>query len=158
MGVGKTTISQNLKKKLDHCVFLDGDWCWDADPFQVTQETKEMVMDNICYMLNNFLHCSVYENIVFCWVMHEQSIIDDLLRRLDTSQCQVINISLLTNKESLRSRLLIDVEKGIRDQDVIERSIARIPLYDALDTIKIDTHNKSIDEITEEIMALKKGI
>ena len=60
MGVGKTTVSQQLKKDLANSVFLDGDWCWDADPFQVTDETKDMVMDNICYLLNNFLHCSAY--------------------------------------------------------------------------------------------------
>ena len=41
MGVGKTTISQQLKKDLPNCVFLDGDWCWDADPFQVTEETED---------------------------------------------------------------------------------------------------------------------
>ena len=65
MGVGKTAISQQLKKDLPNSVFLDGDWCWDADPFQVTEETKEMVMQNICCLLNNFLHCTAYENIVF---------------------------------------------------------------------------------------------
>ena len=47
MGVGKTTISRQLKKGLHNSVFLDGDWCWDADPFQVTEETKEMVMRNL---------------------------------------------------------------------------------------------------------------
>ena len=41
MGVGKTTISQQLKKDLPNCVFLDGDWCWDADLFQVTEETED---------------------------------------------------------------------------------------------------------------------
>ncbi|MBQ0125795.1 MAG: AAA family ATPase, partial [Clostridiales bacterium] len=30
MGVGKTTVCQQLKKELDKAVFLDGDWCWDA--------------------------------------------------------------------------------------------------------------------------------
>ncbi|WP_277820723.1 hypothetical protein [Dubosiella muris] len=28
MGIGKTTVGQALKKKLDRAVFLDGDWCW----------------------------------------------------------------------------------------------------------------------------------
>ena len=59
MGVGKTTVGQQLKKDLPNSVFLDGDWCWDADPFQVTEETKTLVQDNICHMLNNFLQCSV---------------------------------------------------------------------------------------------------
>ena len=51
MGVGKTTVCKELKKELKNSVFLDGDWCWDADPFQVTKETKAMVLRNICYML-----------------------------------------------------------------------------------------------------------
>ena len=71
MGVGKTTVCQQLKQDLPNSVFLDGDWCWDASPFQVTDETKAMVTNNICYVLNNFLKCSAYENIIFCWVMHE---------------------------------------------------------------------------------------
>ena len=41
MGVGKTTVCQILKKQLPGSVFLDGDWCWDSSPFQVTQETKK---------------------------------------------------------------------------------------------------------------------
>lgn len=54
MGVGKTTICQKLKKELSNCVFLDGDWCWDANPFLVNEETKKMAMQNICFMLNQF--------------------------------------------------------------------------------------------------------
>ena len=79
MGVGKTTVCQQLKQDLQNSVFLDGDWCWDASPFQVTDETKALVMDNICHLLNNFLKCSAYENIIFCWVMHEQNIINSIL-------------------------------------------------------------------------------
>lgn len=55
MGVGKTTLCQKLKKELSNAVFLDGDWCWDSEPFQVTEETKSIVMDNITYVLNNFI-------------------------------------------------------------------------------------------------------
>ena len=55
MGVGKTTVCQQLKQDLPNSVFLDGDWCWDASPFQVNDETKAMVTNNICYLLNNFL-------------------------------------------------------------------------------------------------------
>jgi len=41
MRVGKTTICQNLKKRLPNSVYLDGDWCWNANPFKVTDETKK---------------------------------------------------------------------------------------------------------------------
>ncbi len=152
MGVGKSTTCQVLKKKLRGAVFLDGDWCWDADPFTVTEETKRMVTDNICYLLNNFIHCSAYEAIIFCWVMHEQSIIDGLLARLDTEECEVKAVSLVCSEAALAERLQRDVGKGLRGEDVIARSIARLPLYDKLDTVKIDTSGISADAAAEEII------
>lgn len=154
MGVGKTTVCQQLKRDLQNSVFLDGDWCWDASPFQVTDETKAIVIDNICYLLNNFLKCSVYENIIFCWVMHKQSIINSIIEKLDTKNCAVNCISLVASEKSLRDRLSNDVERGIRTADIIERSVARIPLYQVLNTIKIDTNKKTVAMIVNEIKQL----
>ena len=154
MGVGKTTISQQLKKDLPNSVFLDGDWCWDADPFQVTEETKEMVMCNICYLLNSFLRCTAYDNIIFCWVMHEQSIINRIIKELDASACRFIKISLITDEANLRNRLSSDIARGIRTSDVIDRSVGRIRMYRVLDTVKIDTSNKTVREIADEILKL----
>lgn len=154
MGVGKTTICQQLKKNLPNSVFLDGDWCWDASPFQVTEETKAMVTDNICYILNSFLHCSAYENVIFCWVMHQQSIIDSIVEKLDAENCDLKCISLITDENNLRERLTADVKKGIRTADVIARTMARLPLYLSLDTIKIDTSNKTVRMIVDEINQL----
>ena len=154
MGVGKTTVCQLLKQDLPNSVFLDGDWCWDASPFQVTDETKAMVTNNICYLLNNFLKCSAYESIIFCWVMHEQSIIDSILEKLDTQNCEVKCVSLVADEETLCERLAKDVERGIRSVDIIERSIARIPMYQTLNTIKIDTNEKTVALIANEIKQL----
>jgi len=157
MGVGKTAVSQQLKKNLPNSVFLDGDWCWDANPFQVTEETKTMVTENICYLLNNFLHCSVYENIIFCWVMHEQHIIDSIINNLDIGNCEVKCISLMTDEATLRNRLESDIKAGIRSEDVIERSVARISKYQSLNTIKIDTVNKTIKQVADEIIHICSG-
>lgn len=95
MGVGKTAVCNELKRLLKNAVFLDGDWCWDADPFQITEETKEMVLQNISYLLNRFLHCTAYDNIIFCWVMHEQAIIDTIINSLDIDACEVTTVSLV---------------------------------------------------------------
>lgn len=151
MGVGKTSVCRQLKQDLPNCVFLDGDWCWDASPFQVTGETKTMVLDNICHVLNNFLHCSAYESILFCWVLHQQSILDAILKNLDLQNCRVTAISLTADEKTLRERLERDVQKGLRTPDVIGRSLERLPLYDSLDTIKIDTTGKSIPMVAAEI-------
>lgn len=154
MGIGKTSICQRLKDELSNSVFLDGDWCWYANPFQVTEETKAMVLDNICYILNNFIHCSAYDNIIFCWVMHEQAIIDKIIGGLDVVACSVKSISLIANESNLKNRLMEDISIGIRTDDIIKRSIDRIPLYEKLNTIKIDTNNKTIQMISDEIKKL----
>lgn len=154
MGVGKTTVCQRLKHQLNNCAFLDGDWCWDMEPFCVTEETKRMVMDNICYLLNQFLRCSVYENIVFCWVMHRQSIIDEIQSRLNLQQCRVVSISLVCAPDVLTKRLRKDIEQGHRKSDVLQRSLARLPLYERLDTIQIDVSNQTVEETAALIQSL----
>ena len=47
MGVGKTTTCEELSKKLQNSVWLDGDWCWMINPFVVNEENKRMVINNI---------------------------------------------------------------------------------------------------------------
>ncbi len=154
MGVGKTATGQNLKAKLPNSVFLDGDWCWDMHPFQITEETKDMVIENICYMLNNFIKCSAFDNIIFCWVLHQQNIIDRILSELNTAECRCVILSLVCSEEVLEKRLRGDIAKGYRSIDVIERSKKRIPMYDAVNSIKIDTSEKTIQEITEIISGI----
>lgn len=151
MGVGKTATCRIMMRKLNSSVFLDGDWCWDMHPFQITEETKQMVIENICFILNNFIKCSVYENIVFCWVMHQQAIIDDILSRLETANCNVHAISLVCSEQALQDRLRKDVDAGIRAEDVIRRSIERIPLYEKLNTHKIDV-SKILPEQTADFI------
>ena len=153
MGVGKTTVCQVLKKELDNAVFLDGDWCWDADPFCVTEETKQMVVRNISFLLNSFIHCSAYTNIIFCWVMHQQEILDDLLSRLDLSGCSVKAFSLVSSPEALRARLEKDIRSGIRQPDVLDRSLDRLPLYSRLNTHQIDTTGLTPEETAGRIRA-----
>ena len=153
MGVGKTTTCQIMKRKLNNSVFLDGDWCWDMNPFIVNDETKTMVMNNICYLLNNFIESSVYENIIFCWVMHEQNIIDEILSRVNTDECNIHLISLICDKDSLKSRLQKDVDKGIRTDDIINRSLERLELYENLLTQKVDVSTLTPTEVADYIIS-----
>ena len=151
MGVGKTTTCMLLRDMLPNCAFLDGDWCWSMHPFQVTEETKRMVVENIAYLLNSFLRCSAFENVVFCWVMHEQSIIDDILSRLE-GEFEPVCVSLVCSEQALRARLAKDVAAGLRTEDVIERSAARIPLYDKLNTGKLEVSEISAEAAAQILM------
>ena len=153
MGVGKTAACRQLQQLLDRSVFLDGDWCWDAHPFQVTEETREMVLENIAFLLNNFLRCSAYDNVIFCWVLHRREIWEDLLRRL-TEPHVLRAVSLVCTPEALRSRLEEDICAGKRAPDVLDRSLAYLPLYDALDIRRLDvtdlTPRKTAERIRRE--------
>ena len=144
MGVGKTTVCRALQKRLERSVFLDGDWCWDAHPFQVTEETKEMVMDNICFLLNRFLRCSAYDHVIFCWVLHRQEILDELLSRVPN--CRVRAVSLTASPETLAARLEADIRAGRRGRDALERSLAYLPLYGELRTEKLDVSRLTPEE------------
>lgn len=143
MGVGKTTTCLELQKLLPKNVFLDGDWCWSMNPFIVTEETKRMVAENIVYQLNNFIKCSEFENIIFCWVMHQQVILHSIIERLNISDCELHIFSLICSESALKARLEMDIAHGKRSEDILERSLSRMKNYDAIDSIKVDVSNIS---------------
>ncbi len=138
MGVGKTTVCQALKPFLMPGVFWDGDWAWDMTPFILNDETRELALSNTAFLLNSFLQCSAFHNVLFCWVLHEESILNELLSRLHTKDAEVYWFSLVCSEAALRERLERDVARGVRTADVIGRSLPRLPLYDALPSKRID--------------------
>lgn len=147
MGIGKSTICNQLNQDLDHSVFLDGDWCWNMDPFIVNQDTKNMVLDNITHCLNNFIHTPSIENIIFCWVMHKQDIINQIIQKLDTEGVDIHLISLICEKEELIKRMLIDR----RDNQTIRKSLQYLELYKDLDTQKIDVTTLDVQKTIDKI-------
>lgn len=130
MGVGKTTTSKKLLKLLPNCVFLDGDWCWYADPWTVTDETKQMMYNNTSYLLNNFLNCSVYENVIFCWGMYFESVITNIHSLIKYDDYNLYIFSLVCSGEAC------------------ENALAKIPYYYKAKTVKID-----ISDITPDTAA-----
>lgn len=142
MGVGKTSACRELQKLLERNVFLDGDWCWDAQPFVVNERTRELVQDNIAHLLNNFIACPDYENIIFCWVMHEQAIIDGLVKRL-RGEYELHVFALSCGEGELRRRIEGDVARGLRSPGALTRSLPRLKLYSALSAERIDTTRMS---------------
>lgn len=147
MGIGKSTICNQLNQDLDHSVFLDGDWCWNMDPFIVNQDTKNMVLDNITHCLNNFIHTPGIENIIFCWVMHKQDIINQIIQKLDTEGVDIHLISLICEKEELIKRMLIDR----RDNQTIRKSLQYLELYKDLDTQKVDVTTLDVQKTVDKI-------
>ena len=156
-GVGKTTTRRELQKLLPQNVFFDGDWCWDMKPFIVTDETKKMVEDNICHILNNFIDCSELKNIIFCWVMHEEYIVENILSGLHLENTNVYKVSLICSEQALIKRLMKDVDNGKRKIDIIERSLMRLNNYLSMDTLKIDVSNIDSEQAAQQIVSCIGG-
>lgn len=154
MGVGKTATSRELQKLLPECVFLDGDWCWDMSPFVITDETKKMVLNNICYLLNSFLACSEFENILFCWVMQEQWIIDELLSRLNNQEYRFVQFTLNCSQNALTERIEDDIQKGAREPESVARSLSYLSRYALLHTVKIDVSDITAEQAAKKVFEL----
>ena len=88
--------------------------------------------------------------------MHEENIIKNILKRLESSKYKLYKFSLICSKEELKKRIMKDVESGIRDESVLERSYIKMDAYKVMDTIKINTDKISTEEIAALIEKLMK--
>lgn len=154
MGIGKSEVCRQLLEILTPGVWLDGDWCWNMNPFIVSEENKEMVLDNICFLLKSFLNNTGYEYIIFCWVIHQEVIFDQILERLQGLEFELHKIAMICSEQALTPRPQNDVQAGIRKQDVIERSIPRLSLYRDMDVHKIDVSDITSEQAAKEIKRL----
>ena len=50
----------------------------------------------------NLFRCSAHENVIFCWYMHEQSIIDTILERLNTIKIDIRGKSIQTVADEIK--------------------------------------------------------
>ncbi|MCI1892705.1 MAG: AAA family ATPase [Schleiferilactobacillus harbinensis] len=154
MGAGKTAVSKVLLQQLPNAVMLDGDWCWAMDPFVVNEQTKTMVIGNIHHLLNAFIAEPDLKNIIFCWVMDEQTIIDTVLAGLTLENVALVNISLVPSVTKLTENITADVQNGIRTAEAIPAAIARLPKFATVDSIKLDTTHLSPLETAGKIRQL----
>lgn len=153
MGVGKTALSLALTKRLPRNVFLDGDNCWNMRPFLVNDATKAMVLSNVSAVLNGFLASNQFYNILFCWVMHEQSVTEEILSRLN-GDFDFRFFTLVCEEEELVRRLQRDISAGLRDKGVIERSLERRRHFQNMPSVPIDTTALSAKEGADKIARL----
>lgn len=140
MGVGKSTVSKELMKRLQPSVYLDGDWCWNMNPFVVNEENKQMVLRNIGFLLRSYLENSSYEYVIFCWVMHQEQIVKQVLEQVKGLLFQPFVFTLTCSKDALRNRLTsrMNAEGKTDIPQKVEESIIRLKLYDKMESIKID--------------------
>ena len=152
MGAGKTAVCRLLQQKLPANVFLDGDDLWNMQPFLVNAATKNMVLNNIGAVLENFLSSGQFDNALFCWVMHEREIADGILSRLHTP-FDFRFFTLTCEKAALAARLERDIAAGKRTRGVIERSAERATHFQKMGSECVDTTERTAEQCAAFIAA-----
>src|SRR5512142_2744137 len=153
MGVGKTTVCRELHLQLDRVVWLDGDWCWQMNPWVFHEENRRMVIDNITHLLRNFLRISSFDQVLFSWVLHLPEILEDVLGRLGGLDYDLVKVSLVCSERCLEARML----RAGRAPAAIAASLQRLALCRAMDTIKVDTTDLTIAQVVEQVRAIIAG-
>ncbi len=151
MGIGKTTVGRKLAEKLPNCQLIDGDDVWRVFPFEVNEETQKLVVANLRSMIAHALNSTWVENLVLTWVIPEETIFDLLLDDQPLKDTAVFCFTLLGNEKTLRERIERDAA-GLRTIDVLERSLRYLPKFEAMNTEKINTIEKSPEEIAARLL------
>ncbi|MDD2839596.1 MAG: AAA family ATPase [Rickettsiales bacterium] len=165
MGVGKTTLTKAFVHNVKQSVMLDGDWCWEQGcDWNYTDQNKKIVLDNICYLLNNFMRSDTINNIVLCWILHLPEVHKEIIERLQKqgNEFDVFDISLICDDKTLQERILKRVnsnsEKSFKqnqgNNQYFEGAKSRMECLKKLDTIKIDVSGKTEQEVLNELIGI----
>ena len=151
MGVGKTSVGQLLNESIPNSAFIDGDWCCKVDS-PLTESIKKLYIENIKSILNNYLLSSAVTDIIFCWVIHKNEILYNIINNVDLKNIKVYIITLQANELSLKSRITKRLEYEKRDNNELKRSLYyQQKFYKNMPSYKIDTSNINVQDVAEKI-------
>lgn len=159
----KTQTCESLKTSLPHSVYLNGKWCWNADPMIDNNETRYMVLQNICFLLNQFLVCPAYDNIIFSWVFDQKHTIESILGSLDKQDCTIhlIHLDQQPQGSSTHSSPVFESPSGTalslpasQKQAVQRLSGPKTDLIpDVVEITTIDANTLEVNQIVGQILA-----
>ena len=151
MGVGKTTVGKYIAEKYEGTAFIDGDWCLDIHPFVGNCETKEMAIDNILHMIDNYRKCSVCKMIVLTWLMDDQWVYQKVVDGISDLGLETKSVTLVCDEQDLVKRWKNYKNCEWRTQEWFGVSLKSLLSFSSLENC-IDTSGLTIDVIADMIM------
>ena len=145
--VGKSSVTEEVFKKLDNSAYLDGDWVWCVNPFSVNDPRLRNGDKNMSFTLSTYLK-SEFEYVLFSSVIATDiNIRDNIISDIDYTDYEVVGITLTCSRETLRNRY-----KKRGDNNKLTFSFLDLDPYPG--DIVIDTDNKTIEEVSKEIYSI----
>lgn len=150
MGVGKTTVGKYIAENNAGTAFIDGDWCLDIHPFVGNRETKNMAVDNILHMINNYRNCSACQMIVLVWLMDDRWVQESIINGTSAMDLEITSVTLVCDKDELIMRWKNDDKCEWRTEEWLAVSLKSLPHFQTMDNC-FDTSRLSIPQIAEAI-------
>ena len=150
--VGKSTAAKCMVEKIPQTAYVDSDWCRCMNPFLLTDITKEIVKENIYYLLHNYLTCVEIETVIFTYSWHggRKEIYDRVIEQFRNDGIEFVeNIIILKCSEEENVRRALEDK---RDEERVERGKKTFSFYDDFDYPCIDTTEMSVTEVVESIL------
>ena len=150
-GVGKSTISNKIAKKLNKSVLIEGDDIYHqvVSSYQsawMEGNHLEVFWKNVVSLINNYLDYGY--DVVFNYIITKQNY--DYLKD-NIKKCEIIfKVLLVSEEELLRRDFLRSEENRMKDRCIILLRNFKEQKYDI--NFIIDTTNLNVDEVVKEVM------
>lgn len=152
MGVGKSTTGRLLQSALPQAAFIDGDWCFDIDPFVGDGATRAMAADNILHLVGNYGKCPSCQNVVVAWLMDRPEIRESLDAGVKALGLEPFWYTLVCSPQALRSRWEKDGACPWRTAEWLEISLRSLKGFASLPGRQIDTGDKTAGQARDAIL------
>lgn len=110
-----------------------------------------MAINNIVYLINNYLNCSQCDYVVFNWVMDKIDVYRKIIDNIQRDDIQLYEITLNCTEEALVDRWQKDILCDWRIDEWLSISKKSLKYFEGLDTIQIDTSYKTAIDVADKI-------
>jgi broad-specificity NMP kinase len=144
-GIGKTTISKILYKKIDDTQYIDIDELWRIQPFIVNDINKTYVETNIKHMYASFLKHPSLKHLILTWVVPTKGLKD--MMKSWFKDTEVYFYRLVAQNDVYLKRLKDDQRDESKFDDYI--TINQNHTFD--DVMTIDVTHMRIEDVIDTL-------
>ncbi|MHB1485773.1 MAG: GNAT family N-acetyltransferase [Saccharofermentanales bacterium] len=156
-GIGKSTVSAALFKKLPNSAYIESDYCRMINPAGFTDETIAVNKKNILDLMLNYFNSSTIQNVIFPYGFHGhrkqvfEALLNDLKKKV---KFRFYPILLVCDEAENIRRMKAD---GREDERITRGIIKTRALYDEYDYPRIDVTNITVIKTVDSILKILKA-
>ena len=105
LGVGKSSVAEQLHFKFDRSVHLDGDYIGDVHPFEIYDDERIRYLYRTLELLIGFHQKNGYHNFVVNYIFESPESLQELLDLLQPLDSSIHTYWLTCNKEEQEKRI-----------------------------------------------------